>query len=88
MNTSNIIRFQGGGHYTANGQRISAIEVDGGVFMHDQCRGLSYFYSGCPLEQHEIMRRYLNNEHTGYSTSSVDAFGQWALIDLMKWESK
>lgn len=84
MNTNNIIRFQGGGLYTEHGQRIAAISVDGGVFMFDQCRGLSYFYAGCPLDQREIMRRYLHNEHSSYSTPGVDAFGRWELMDLMK----
>jgi hypothetical protein len=44
------------------------------------------FHAGCPL-QREIMRRYLHNEHSSYSSPSVDEFGQWQLIELMKWDS-
>jgi hypothetical protein len=42
MNTKNIIRWNTGAHYTENGQRIAAIETDGGVFMSDMDRGISY----------------------------------------------
>ena len=31
MNTENIMRWNTGAHYTEHGQRIAAIEVDGGV---------------------------------------------------------
>ena len=83
MNTENIMQFQGGGLYTEHGQRIAAVAVDGGVYMSDKCRGLAYFFPDCPFEKREIMRRYLYNENCKYSTPSVDAFGQWALIELM-----
>jgi hypothetical protein len=84
MNTENIMRWNTGAHYTENGQRISAISVDGGVFMFDIDRGIDYFFPDCPFNQSEIMRRYLYNENCKYSTPSVDAFGRWELMDLMK----
>ena len=62
MNTENIMRWNTGAHYTENGQRIAAIEVDGGVFMSDMDRGISYFFPDCPFYQSEIMRRYLYND--------------------------
>lgn len=87
LNTENTIQFQGGGLYTKHGQRIAAIEVDGGVYMSDKCRGLAYFFPDCPLNQSEIMRRYLYNENGKYSCPSIDAFikahGQVALMELM-----
>lgn len=87
LNTENIIQFQGGGLYTEYGQRIAAIEVDGGVYMSDKCRGLAYFFPDCPLNQSEIMRRYLYNENGKYSCQSIDTFinahGQVALMELM-----
>ena len=83
MNTENIMQFQGGGLYTEHGQRIAAIEVDGGVFMSDKCRGLHYFFPACPFQKNEIMRRYLYNENCKYDSPSVREFGQWALIELM-----
>ena len=75
LNTKEILRWNTGAFYTEHGQRIAAIEVDGGVFMSDKDRGLHY--------QSEIMRRYNYNENGKYSSPSVDEFGQWALIDLM-----
>jgi len=83
MNTENIMQFQGGGLYTEHGQRIAAIAVDGGVFMSDKCRGLTYFFPECPFEQREIMRRYLYNENCKYDSPSVREFGQWALMEIM-----
>ena len=83
MNTEKIIRWNTGAHYTANGQRIAAIAVDGGVFMSDTDRGLHYFFPDCPFVQSEIMRRYLYNENGKYSSPSVDEYGIWALIEIM-----
>lgn len=70
----NVIQFQGGGLYTEHGQRIAAIALDGGVYMSDLCRGLTYFFPECPFEQREIMRRYHYNENGKYSCDSVTAF--------------
>jgi hypothetical protein len=84
MDTENIMRWNTSAHYTEHGQRISAISVDGGVFMFDQDRGIDYFFPDCPFNQSEIMRRYLYNENCKYSTPGVDAFGRWQLMDLMK----
>jgi hypothetical protein len=83
MNTENIMRWNTGAYYTEHGQRIAAIEVDGGVFMSDKDRGLHYFFPDCPFYQSEIMRRYNYNENGKYSSPGVDAFGQWALIEIM-----
>jgi hypothetical protein len=83
MNTKNIIRWNTGAHYTEHGQRIAAIEVDGGVFMSDMDRGISYFFPDCQFNQSEIMRRYLYNENCKYSSPSVDEYGTWALIEIM-----
>ena len=84
LDIKNIIRWNTGAPYTEHGQRISAIPVDGGVYMDDQDRGIHCFFPDCPLEKNEIMRRYLHNENQKYSCPSVDAFGQWALLDLMR----
>jgi len=84
LDIKNIIRWNTGAHYTEHGQRISAIAVDGGVYMDDQDRGIDYFFPDCPLEKNEIMRRYLHNENQTYSCPSVDAFGKWALLNLMR----
>ena len=83
MNIEKILRWNTGAHYTANGQRIAAIEADGGVFMSDMDRGLDYFFPDCPFKQSEIMRRYLYNEDCKYSTPSVDEFGKWDLLKIM-----
>ena len=83
LNTDNIVRWNTGAHYTEHGQRIAAIEADGGVLMSDKDRGLHYFFPDCPLDQREIMRRYLYNENCKYSCPSVDAFGLWELLELM-----
>jgi hypothetical protein len=83
MNTENIMRWNTGAHYTEHGQRIAAIEVDGGVFMSDKDRGLHYFFPECPFYQSEIMRRYLYNENCKYDSPGVREFGQWELIELM-----
>ena len=78
-----ILRWNTGAHYTEHGQRIAAIEIDGGVFMSDMDRGITYFFPDCPLYQSEIMRRYLHNENCKYDSPSVREFGQWELLDLM-----
>ena len=87
LKRENVIQFQGGGLYTEHGQRIAAIALDGGVYMSDLCRGLTYFFPGCPFEQHEIMRRYLYNENCKWSCDSVNdfvnEFGVSALHELM-----
>jgi hypothetical protein len=83
LNTENVMRWNTGAHYTEHGQRIAAIAVDDGVFMSDMDRGIDYFFPDCPLNQQEIMRRYLYNENGKYSSPGVDAFGKWALIELM-----
>ena len=83
INTDNILKFNTGRSYTAHGQRIAAISVDGGVFMQDRDRDVHYFFPGCALERNEIMRRYDNNENCKYSCDSVNEFGFWELIKLM-----
>jgi hypothetical protein len=83
MNTNNIIRWNTGAQYTVNGQRIAAIEVDGGVFMSDMDRDISYFFPDCPFYQSEIMRRYLYNENCKYDSPSVREFGQSELMEIM-----
>lgn len=83
MKIENTLRWNTGAHYTANGQRIAAIEVDGGVFMSDMDRKIQYFMPDCSFSQSEIMRRYLYNENCKYSSPSVNEFGKWALIELM-----
>ena len=83
LNTQEILHWNTGAFYTEHGQRIAAIEVDGGVFMSDKDRGLHYFFPECPFYQSEIMRRYLYNENCKYDSPSVREFGQWALIELM-----
>jgi len=83
INIDNILKFNTGRSYTANGQRIAAISVDGGVFMRDKDRDLHYFFPDCQLSQNEIMRRYDYNENCKYSCDSVNAFGMWELINLM-----
>ena len=89
INIDNILKFNTGRYYTAHGQRIAAISVDGGVFMRDKDRDLHYFFPGCALERNEIMYRYDNNGYDNkdrlpYSDScdSVNAFGMWELINL------
>jgi hypothetical protein len=83
LNTQEILQWNTGAYYTEHGQRIAAIEADGGVFMSDMDRGISYFFPDCPFYQSEIMRRYLYNENCKYDSPSVREFGQWELIDLM-----
>jgi len=84
MNLKNILKFNTGRSYTAHGQRIAAIAVDGGVFMNDQDRGLDYFFPDCNLSQNEIMRRYDNNDRGQYSSPSINKFGKWHLIMFME----
>jgi hypothetical protein len=57
--------------------------ADGGVFMHDRDRDLSYFFPGCKLDQWEIMHRYNNNLDSKYSSPTVDEIGMYKLIDEM-----
>jgi hypothetical protein len=83
MNKPNQINWNTGNPYTEHGQRIYARSIDGGVFMHDQDRGLSYFYPECKLDQWEIMHRYNNNLDFKYSSPTVDEIGRYKLIDEM-----
>lgn len=48
--------------YTKHGQRIAAQAIDGGVYMVDVDRGLTYFFPGVQLTQGSIMRAYDTNE--------------------------
>ena len=81
MTEAGISRANDTGIFTQAKHRY--IETDGGVFMSDKDRGLHYFFPDCPFYQSEIMRRYNYNENGKYSSPSVDAFGQWALIEIM-----
>ena len=83
INIDNILKFNTNRPYTSYGQRIAAVSADGGVFMHDRDRDISYFLPDCHLSQNEIMRRYDYNDRCKYSCDSVNAFGQYELIDLM-----
>lgn len=87
MKIENIIRWNTGAHYTANGQRIAAMAIDGGVYMSDKDRGIQYFMPECSLNQSEIMRRYLHNENCKYASGGVIAlmneYGSYALEQAM-----
>ena len=60
----NIIRFNTGRMYGAEGQRIAATQLlDGRVFFADVTRGIDYVTNApCPLEQDAIMRAYDSGE--------------------------
>ena len=60
----NIIRFNTGRMYGADGQRIAATQLsDGRVFFADVTRGIDYVTkSPCSLEQGAIMSAYDSGE--------------------------
>jgi len=59
----NIIRFNTGRTYGADGQRIAATQLaDGRVFFSDVTRGLDYVTNEpCELNQEAVMRAYDSN---------------------------
>jgi len=73
------IRWNTGRTYTANGQRIAARAIDGGVFMVDIDRGLSYFFPGITLIKDDVMNSYDSNAKADYAPPSIVAnnYNDW-----------
>ena len=78
-----MIAFQGGGLYTQYGQRIAAVELSGGVYMVDRCRGLDYFFPELLLDSYAIKQAYLHNLGE-YGTEEV--FGGWDIKNTLRRE--
>lgn len=71
-----IITWNTGRTYTANGQRIAAALMPAGIAMVDIDRGISYLWEGATREQFtrsSIMHAYDNNEMKGYIGNNPDA---------------
>jgi hypothetical protein len=58
------IAWNTGRPYSAQGQRIAAEAVAGGIIMADYDRGIEYFIPDCPLRISAIMERYDANDRT------------------------
>jgi hypothetical protein len=53
-----ILAFNTERPYSDQGQRIAAIDIDGGVYMLDIDRNIRAFLPGCPLVSNAILSTY------------------------------
>jgi hypothetical protein len=74
MDLQEIIKFNSGRSYTAEGQRIAACEIQPGiVYMQDIDRGVDYILR-CELDQYSIMHAYDHADTYAVYCSDLEGF--------------
>lgn len=82
-----IIAWNTGRTYTAQGQRIAAVQIGSGVFFSDQDRGIHAFLSDCELSRAAVMHRYDHNIAVDWSIPDK-TINRWELIAELDQASK